>query len=94
VGAGFGAGVHSVIEPSVYENMLSFGPNYQIVDMAVSLVKNKLAAVINNSDDFVQFLTPLNNPSKLKIVSENMGQFLSEQKQASDAIIEAIFTHD
>jgi 3-deoxy-D-manno-octulosonic-acid transferase len=94
VGAGFGAGVHSVIEPSVYENMVSFGPNYQIVDMAVSLVKNKLAAVINNSDDFVQFLTLLNNPSKLKIVSENMGQFLSEQKQASDAIIEAIFTHD
>ena len=94
VGAGFGAGVHSVIEPSVYNNLMSFGPNYQIVDMAVSLVKNKLAAVINNSDDFVQFLTLLNNPSKLKIVSENMGQFLSEQKQASDAIIEAIFTHD
>jgi len=94
VGAGFGAGVHSVIEPSVYNNLVSFGPNYQIVDMAVSLVKNRLAAVINNSDDFVQFLTLLNNPSKLKIVSENMGQFLSEQKQASDAIIEAIFTHD
>ena len=94
VGAGFGAGVHSVIEPSVYNNLVSFGPNYQIVDMAVSLVRNKLATVINNSDDFVQFLTLLNNPSKLKIVSENMGQFLSEQKQASDAIIEAIFTHD
>ena len=94
VGAGFGAGVHSVIEPSVYNNLVSFGPNYQIVDMAVSLVKNKLATVINNSDDFVQFLTLLNNPSKLKIVSENMGQFLSEQKQASNAIIEAIFTHD
>ena len=94
VGAGFGAGVHSVIEPSVYNNLVSFGPNYQIVDMAVSLVRNKLATVINNSDDFVQFLTLLNNPSKLKIVSENMGQFLSEQKQASNAIIEAIFTHD
>ena len=94
VGAGFGAGVHSVIEPSVYNNLVSCGPNYQIVDMAVSLVKNKLATVINNSDDFVQFLTLLNNPSKLKIVSENMGQFLSKQKQASDAIIEAIFTHD
>jgi 3-deoxy-D-manno-octulosonic-acid transferase len=94
VGAGFGAGVHSIIEPAVYENMVSFGPNYQIVDMAASLVKNKLATVINNADDFVQFLTLLNNPSKLKIVSKNMGQFLSEQKQASDAIIEAIFTHD
>ena len=37
VGAGFGAGVHSVIEPAVYKNVMSFGPNYQIVDMAVSL---------------------------------------------------------
>jgi 3-deoxy-D-manno-octulosonic-acid transferase len=94
VGAGFGAGVHSVIEPSVYNNLVSFGPNYQIVDMAVSLVKNKLATVINNSDDFVQFLILLDNTSKLKIISEKMVNFLAEQKQASDAIIEAIFTHD
>ncbi len=94
VGAGFGAGVHSVIEPSVYNNLVSFGPNYQIVDMAVSLVKNKLATVINNSDDFVQFLILLDNTSKLKIISEKMVDFLTEQKLASDAIIEAIFTHD
>ena len=94
MGAGFGAGVHSIIEPAVYENMVSFGPNYQIVDMAASLVKNKLATVINNSDDFVQFLILLDNASKLKIISEKMVNFLAEQKQASDAIIEAIFTHD
>ena len=94
VGAGFGAGVHSIIEPAVYENMVSFGPNYQIVDMAVSLVKNKLAAVINNSDDFLQFLILLDNTSKLNIISEKMVDFLTEQKLASDAIIEAIFTHD
>ena len=94
VGAGFGAGVHSVIEPFVYNNLVSFGPNYQIVDMAVSLVKNTLATVINNSDDFVQFLILLDNTSKLKIISEKMVNFLAEQKQASNAIIEAIFTHD
>ncbi|MBC8255934.1 MAG: hypothetical protein H8E85_01325 [Candidatus Marinimicrobia bacterium] len=94
VGAGFGAGVHSVIEPAIYENVVSFGPNYQIVDMAVSLVKNKLATVINNTDDFVQFLTLLGNPSKLKLISENMVNFLNEQKLASDAIIEAIFPDD
>ena len=46
VGAGFGAGVHSVFEPAVCQNALSFGPNFQIVDLAVSLVNNNLASVI------------------------------------------------
>ncbi len=94
VGAGFGAGVHSVIEPAINENVVSFGPNYQIVDIAVSLVKNKLGAVINNSYDFVQFLTLLDNSSKLNIIRESMVNFLNEQKLASDAIIKAIFTND
>ena len=40
VGAGFGAGVHSVLEPVVYKNAVSFGPNFHIVDMAVSLLNN------------------------------------------------------
>ena len=94
VGAGFGAGVHSVWEPAIYENMISFGPNFQIVDMAVSLVIDKLATVINTSDDFVHFLTLLDNPSELKIIGENMVKFLSKQKLASATIIEAIFIHD
>jgi 3-deoxy-D-manno-octulosonic-acid transferase len=89
-----GAGFDSVWEPAIYENMISFGPNFQIVDMAVSLVIDKLATVINTSDDFVHFLTLLDNPSELKIIGENMVKFLSKQKLASAAIIEAIFTHD
>jgi len=58
------------------------------------LVIDKLATVINTSDDFVHFLTLLDNPSELKIIGENMVKFLSKQKLASAAIIEAIFTHD
>jgi len=91
VGAGFGAGVHSVIEPAVYKNVVSFGPNYQIVDMAVSLIEDELASVINNSEDFVQFLTLLSNPDKLEKLRGKMAHFISEQKLASDAIIKAIF---
>ena len=94
VGAGFGAGVHSVIEPAVYKNVVSFGPNYQIVDMAVSLVEDELASVINNSEDFVQFLTLLSNPDNLEKYKGKMAHFISEQKLASDAIIKAIFTDE
>ena len=94
VGAGFGAGVHSIIEPAIYKNMVSFGPNYQIVDMAVSLVEDELASVINNSEDFVQFLTLFSNSDNLEKYKGKMTHFISEQKLASDAIIKAIFTDE
>ena len=94
VGAGFGAGIHSVIEPAVNNNAVSFGPNYQIVDMAVSLVEDKLASVINNSKDFVQFLTIFSNSENLEKYKKKMSRFINKQKPASDAIINAIFTND
>ena len=92
VGAGFGAGVHSVIEPAVYNNVVSFGPNYQIVDMATSLVKVELASIINNSENFVQFLNFFSNPENLRKYKQKMAYYISKQKLASDAIINAIFT--
>jgi len=94
VGAGFGAGVHSVIEPAVYNNVVSFGPNYQIVDMAVTLVEDELASVIKNPEDFVQFLNLNSNPDNLETYKRKMAHFISEQKLASDAIIKAIFTDE
>ncbi len=62
--------------------------------MAVSLVEDELASVINNSEDFVQFLTLLNNPDELEKLKGEMAHFIGEQKLASDAIIKAIFTDE
>ena len=62
--------------------------------MAVSLVEDELASVINNSEDFVQFLTLLSNPDNLEKLRGKMAHFISEQKLASDAIIKEIFTRE
>ena len=94
VGAGFGAGVHSVIEPAVYENAVSFGPNYHIVDMAVSLVNSNLASIIHSTDDFVQFLSLLENEHNLEEAHSRMNNFLSRQPMAAENITQAIFNHD
>ena len=94
VGAGFGAGVHSVIEPAVYENAVSFGPNYHIVDMAVSLVDNNLASIIHSTDDFVQFLSLLENEQSLKEAHAGMNRFISSQPMAAEHIKQAIFNDD
>ena len=94
VGAGFGAGVHSVIEPAVYENAVSFGPNYQIVDMAVSLVDSNLASIIHSTDEFVQFLSLLENEHSLEKTHAGMNNFISSQPMAAENITQAIFNHD
>ena len=94
VGAGFGAGVHSVLEPAVYHNAVSFGPHYHIVDMAVSLVDSQLASIIHSTDDFVQFLSLLENEHSLKEIHAGMNNFISNQPMAAEIITQAIFNHD
>ena len=94
MGGGFGAGVHSVIEPAVYDNAVSFGPNYHIVDMAVSLVDSNLASIIHSTDEFVQFLSLLENEHSLVKTHARMNNFISSQPVAAEKITQAIFNHD
>ena len=94
VGAGFGAGVHSVLEPVAYSNVIGFGPNYQIVDMAVSLKDKELAQVIQSGKEFAGFLSILDRKSELDDLQGKMQQFITEQKPAADAILQAIFNGD
>ena len=94
VGAGFGAGVHSVIEPAVYKNAVSFGPNFHIVDMAVSLLNNNLASVIETAEDFAQFCTLLEDKEKLERIREDIKDYILNQPIAAENITQAIFNHD
>ena len=94
VWAGFGAGVHSVIEPAVYENAVSFGPNFHIVDMAVSLLNNNLASVIETAEDFAQFCTLLEDKEKLERIREEIKAYILNQPIAAENISQAIFNHD
>ncbi len=94
VGAGFGAGVHSVLEPAVYSNHIGFGPNYQIVDMAVTLTEMGLSQVINNGDDFKGFLTLLEKKEELSNIQGKMEEFINNQNPAAELIIENIFPND
>ena len=94
VGAGFGAGVHSVIEPAVYANAVGFGPNFHIVDMAVSLLNNNLASVIETAEDFAQFCTLLEDKEKLERIREDLKDYILNQPMAAENITQAIFNHD
>ena len=51
IGCGFSKGVHNVLEPAIYGNLISFGPNYQILNEAIEMVENNLAKSINSSEE-------------------------------------------
>jgi len=93
VGGGFGPGVHSVIEPAVYANAICFGPNFHILDMAVNLADLRLAAIIHSGEDFLHFLSLFDNNNRLRVIQIAMKEFIDKQKLASNAIINAIFSH-
>ena len=59
IGCGFGKGVHNVIEPAIYGNLICFGPKYDILNEAIEMVEKKLAYVINNSDELIEILLKL-----------------------------------
>ena len=94
VGAGFGAGVHSILEPAVYHNAMSFGPNFHIVDMAVSLLNNNLASVIETAENFAQFCTLLEDKEKLERIREDIKDYILNQPIAAENITQAIFNND
>ena len=94
IGAGFSAGVHSVLEPAIYANAISFGPKFHIVDMAVNLSDLRLAMVIHSGEDFSIFLNLLNDKKKLDEIRQNKQNYISNQPLASEEIIKTIFSND
>ena len=82
VGGGFVRGVHSVIEPAVYNCQISFGPNYEMLDEAKTMINEKLAYQINDVES-MQFFLNSNNDLKMKSTQEFV---LRNEKNKTDIL--------
>ncbi len=91
VGAGFGAGVHSVIEPAVHGCVVVFGPNIHILDEAVDLFKEKIGFMVKTNEDFARLLTMLENLDILKSYQEKTLHYVKSRPLSSHRIISLIF---
>ena len=90
VGAGFGRGVHSVIEPAIHNCIISFGPNIEILDEAKYMVKNNLAYIIHDVKDMLNFLNlNLNHKKQLKMKT-NLKNYMQQNLNASEMILNNI----
>ena len=87
IGAGFGAGVHSVTEAAIYNVPSAHGPNYEILAEAIDLVEKSLSTVVNEVDDLTTFLAmPQDAISKLSLQIET---FVSERLGATEKIFQS-----
>jgi 3-deoxy-D-manno-octulosonic-acid transferase len=92
VGAGFGRGVHSVIEPAVYSCAIAYGPNIHNLDEAVSMAKLGLSTIVNNANELANFYPLLDQPDLLKSIQEKTEQFVTQHKLCSQSLLNIIFS--
>ena len=90
IGCGFSKGVHNVIEPAIYGNVICFGPNYEILNEAIELVENKLAIPINNSSELSNVLKFINENMKLDEYKNKLKKYFNTKSDFSKKIIEDI----
>ena len=93
IGGGFNQGVHNTLEPSVYGNLILFGPQYLQFPEILFFLQKKTAFSIKNRSEFEQQLNTLlkNSHSRdrvLKITSsffhtkdENVASIISKIKE-------------
>jgi len=87
VGAGFGAGVHSVTEPAIYQVPAAHGPSYQILAEAVDLVTLGISTVVQTGADLAKWLELLDQPDELKQKRDALALFVAERVGATDRIL-------
>ncbi len=89
IGAGFGAGVHSVTEASIYNVPAAHGPKYDILAEAIELVDEQLSTVIHTADELATFLSKPDD--EVQELSMKIEAFVSARIGATDRIIQSEF---
>lgn len=86
VGAGFGAGVHSVIEPAAHGVPVFYGPNYCILDEACKMADEKIASVIHCSRDVSDYLCRIHNSQIHESEAEKTLEFVESVGRVSETV--------
>ncbi len=90
VGGGFGAGVHSVIEPAVYHIPVAYGPKYDILAEAIELAENGTAAVIHSANDLIRFIEQAHIAEWNRAKAEAVRSFVRNRSGATEHILKRL----
>ena len=98
VGGGFGKGVHNTFEPLVYNNIVCYGPNIDLLNEAKEMHKSGCGYIIKNYSNLSKIVSNqfssnlISNTSDLssKKKTEEINLFINSKKQSSESIYEVI----
>ena len=91
IGGGFGAGVHSVIEPAIYGSIVTYGPNIHILDEAVEMTNEKIGFIVNNFSEMTEYFKLLNDQSEVNKIQKETKLYIEKKIGASEKIINELF---
>ena len=74
VGGGFSRGVHSVIEPAIYNCSIGYGPNIEMLDEAKFLLNNHYSKIISNVNDMNTFLSSEDSQTDYNLFTQHSSQ--------------------
>lgn len=88
IGGGFGAGIHNILEPSVFGNPVFFGPKYKKFNEAVALVDVGAAFSIKLGEEMVMITQKLmTDTTYLALVQDRIHQYFDKNRGATKIIL-------
>ncbi|MBI5323900.1 MAG: hypothetical protein HZB41_01230 [Ignavibacteriae bacterium] len=94
IGGGLGVGVHSVTEPAGYGIPIAAGPKYQNSPDAVSLRNNGALTIIQQSEDFYNWIIRIRDSAETRAELGTMAfQYINNRIGSTELIAETILKH-
>jgi 3-deoxy-D-manno-octulosonic-acid transferase len=90
VGGGFTRGVHSVIEPAIYNCLIGFGPNCEMLDEAVYMREKNLSINIANQYDLKEFIQLIYNQKKQEKIKKLLSEFIKSHSGSTNKILSGL----
>jgi len=91
IGGGFHGALHNIIEPAVWGNYISFGPQYQKFPEAQDAVEHGFGFSITDQNQWIEMIHDLlKNDQKLDKVKKLSRDFVINQKKATKKIVKCL----
>lgn len=92
VGGGFGSGIHNILEATVFNIPVIFGPNYKKFKEAIDMINLNVAFSIKNTHQFISIINKLLNDKELyKDLKVKIEKYFEKNIGATEKILKEIF---
>ncbi len=88
IGDGFGAGIHSILEPAAFGMPIFFGPNYRNFQEAVDLVERKGVFAVKDRDELIGAIRRfVDDEGARQAVGQICRDYIREKKGATERVM-------